>query len=399
MEVDKINTCKGKTIQTDCDTQHFYVLPFMGVFVETIQQYKELLMGIKDRQESIIFERVFGILCYQRRITSARNEVIKKPFLPMHPTSYIEGQSILGLPVAGIIIHTVDSNTKVKYIPDHGTVYGSQYKIGAVERLLVEGIQDPLIASGFSQTVAAEYNKVDRILSRTGFDPSNLVRTWHYIHPINEHYVAFNKERKAYFQRSNIGYATQPECVPASTCIEGKCRKTGYSTMNLYYIKKLDNVRIKRVYSSDQKEADSTSYQYGPTFSRALYVAQAGLKELQISGTASIDQDGKTQYIDNPFRQIERTLLLIKGLLMQADMVFNDICYATCIFKNPSDYSTFREVMRKLGLPDFPHIAIKGNICRDDLLFEMDAVAIKHTDKLSHVAQINRGQGERVVDK
>ena len=84
---------------------------------------------------------------------------------------------------------------------------------------------------------------------------------------------------------------------------------------------------------------------------------------------------------------------------MQADMVFNDICYATCIFKNPSDYSTFREVMRKLGLPDFPHIAIKGNICRDDLLFEMDAVAIKHTDKLSHVAQINRGQGERVVDK
>ena len=87
----------------------------MGVFAEAIEQYKELLMGIKDRQESILFERVFGTLRYQRRLTSVRNEVMKKPFLTRHPTSYTDGQSILGLPVAGIIIHTVDSNTRIKY--------------------------------------------------------------------------------------------------------------------------------------------------------------------------------------------------------------------------------------------------------------------------------------------
>ena len=90
----------------------------MGVFAEAIEQYKELLMGIKDRQESILFERVLGLPLIgpmSRTVRIYFLEVMKKPFLTRHPTSYIDGQSILGLPVAGIIIHTVDSNTRIKY--------------------------------------------------------------------------------------------------------------------------------------------------------------------------------------------------------------------------------------------------------------------------------------------
>ena len=40
MEVGKINTRNEKPVKTDCDTQHFYVLPFAGSLVEAIRQYQ-----------------------------------------------------------------------------------------------------------------------------------------------------------------------------------------------------------------------------------------------------------------------------------------------------------------------------------------------------------------------
>ncbi len=363
-------------IDTGRDKQYFYVLSLEYPFHEALERYKRLLIEINDKQQMILFERIFGYQRYRHKVISVVRDVIKKKILPEHPVSFIEGGSVSGMPIAGIIIHAVGSETAVRYIQDQGTVYGSYYQIGSVERLSVEGIQDPLRASGFSRALSAEYNQVNRIILSAGFDTTDLVRTWHYIHPI-EDYILFNHERKNFFKCSNIDFLKQPESVPASTCIEGKCWKTGYSAMNLYYVKRSTDVEIRRIYNSGQKEADSHAYQYGPTFSRALHAVQPGFEELQISGTASIGEDGITRHVNDPDRQIERTLLMVKGLLQQASMGFSDISYATCIFKHASDYSVFREVVQRLHIPDFPYIPIQGNICRDDLLFELDGIATK----------------------
>lgn len=185
------------------------------------------------RQESIIFERIFGTLHYRWKLGAVRNEWMKKERLSRHPLSYIEGRSIFDLPFADIIIHTVDSHVQVMYIQEDDTVYGSRYQIGAVERFTVEGIQDPIRVSGFLQEVNAEYGKVERLLNKVGFDTADLTRTWHYIYPINEYYSLFNNERRLFFERSNIYYIKRPECVLASTCIEGKCWGKSYSSTYL----------------------------------------------------------------------------------------------------------------------------------------------------------------------
>lgn len=359
------------------DTQYFYVMSLEYPFNEAIEYYKRLLIEISDRQQTILFERIFGYQRYRQKVMAVRKNVLKQRMLPEHPISFIEGKSVSEMPIAGIVIHAVGSETAVRYIQDNGTVYGSRYQIGKVDRLSVEGIQDPWRASGFSQALLAEYDQVNRVIQRAEFNTTDLVRTWHYISPIKDFYISFNQERKNFFKHSDIDYLEHPENVPASTCIEGKCWETGYSTMNLYYIKKTPDVKLRRIYNIGQKEADSRSYQYGPTFSRALHAVQSGLEEFQISGTASIGEDGVTRHIDDTGRQIERTLLMVKGLLEQASMDFRDICYATCIFKHRSDYGIFQEIVKKLHIPDFPYIPIQGNICRDDLLFELDGIAAK----------------------
>ena len=147
--------------------------------------------------------------------------------------------------------------------------------------------------------------------------------------------------------------------------------------MNLYYLKRQGPILIRRIYNQYQKEADNESYIFNPTFSRALQIMQPGLIELQISGTASIDKNGNTVYPGDAYNQIKTALKMVNNLLRQADLEFKDICFATCIFKYKSDYVFFPQVLEELGYSEFPFISIQGNLCRDDLLFEIDGVAMR----------------------
>ena len=129
-------------IDTGRDKQYFYVLSLEYPFHEALERYKRLLIEINDKQQMILFERIFGYQRYRHKVISVVRDVIKKKILPEHPVSFIEGGSVSGMPIAGLIIHAVGSETAVRYIQDQGTVYGSHYQIGSVERLSVEGIQE-----------------------------------------------------------------------------------------------------------------------------------------------------------------------------------------------------------------------------------------------------------------
>lgn len=98
---------------------------------------------------------------------------------------------------------------------------------------------------------------------------------------------------------------------------------------------------------------------------------------MQISGTASIDNHGKTIYIKDPYQQIKRTLLNIKNLLNNVGLDFSDIVCSTCFFKDPSSYKLLKKIIEELNITDFPSINVIANVCRDNLLFEIDAIAVK----------------------
>ena len=366
-----------KTVQARGQTQHFYTLAPTYSISKFVKSYRTLLAEIQQKQEVVIFERVFGDLQYKEYLAQVKKEFFSQLSQQEYPASYVEGSSTSGSPVAGIIIQTVEDGKNVAYIRDHDTVYGTRYFVGSIERLAIEGVIDPLEATDFSSVVVKEDEMIDRISQTAEFNKRDLTRTWHYIYPIIDNYASFNNERRAYFERSGIFYIQEPQSVPASTCIEGRGGDKGCSTMNLYYIKKTDDVHIQRIFNKNQKEADSKFYQYNPTFSRALQIQQPGLCELQISGTASIDKKGNTQHAGDAYSQIKKTMQLVDSLLKQTGMAFNDICYATFILKRKSDFQFVHKVMQELSYPEFPYISIVGNICRDDLLFELDGVAVR----------------------
>ena len=67
---------------------------------------------------------------------------------------------------------------------------------------------------------------------------------------------------------------------------------------------------------------------------------------------------------------------MTKSQPVQADGTLPDIQAATVFVKNPDDMEAVRDVMADAGLADLPAVYVITDVCRDELLFEIDAEAV-----------------------
>lgn len=219
----------------------------------------------------------------------------------------------------------------------------------------------------------AQCNYALRVLQ---FTPKDIIRTWFYIHDIHKNYMSFNNARKEFFDQNQIDYHDHANNLPASTGIEGSS-SAGNSVMQLTAIQgNKDLIWKKRIYNTEQSEADGGQYLFRPTFSRAMLTEVHGLRELHISGTASVGKQGETLFIQDGIRQIETTLHYINHLLENVALTPFDICEGTVFMKHKQLYDHFLEICKQIKFPHEIFIPVLTNICREDLLFEIDGIAI-----------------------
>ncbi len=118
------------------------------------------------------------------------------------------------------------------------------------------------------------------------------------------------------------------------------------------------------------------------SFSRGLAFELNGYKILLISGTASVDENGKTTHIGDFRAQCWRTYSNITSLLESEGMTWQDIVRTTCYLRDiERDYKDFNEIRTAffnwLRLDPLPaSTGIQARLCREDLLVEIDAIAI-----------------------
>lgn len=129
-----------------------------------------------------------------------------------------------------------------------------------------------------------------------------------------------------------------------------------------------------------RREAPQPSPERGPgvrvLFSRGLSVATDRCRYFLVSGTASIDEQGNTVHAGDFDRQAKRTIDNIESLLASGGAVFDDICQASAFIKFPEDVERLRRILKLRGLEDLPLVCTIEDICREDLLVELDATAV-----------------------
>ncbi len=124
------------------------------------------------------------------------------------------------------------------------------------------------------------------------------------------------------------------------------------------------------------------AYDYGSAFSRGMRIDLNGLTILLISGTASIDDAGKTVHVGDLRGQMRRTFDNISKLLASEGATWHDIVRTTCYLRDiERDYQAFNEertrFYKEQGLDPLPaSTGIQAILCRPDLLVEIEAIAM-----------------------
>lgn len=124
------------------------------------------------------------------------------------------------------------------------------------------------------------------------------------------------------------------------------------------------------------------AYDYGSAFSRGLRLELTNYSILFVSGTASVDERGNTAHAGDVKAQSWRTYRNISALLESEGADWHDVVKCTCYLRDiERDYEAFNQVrtafFKWLQLDPLPaSVGIQARLCREDLLVEIEAVAI-----------------------
>jgi 2-iminobutanoate/2-iminopropanoate deaminase len=127
---------------------------------------------------------------------------------------------------------------------------------------------------------------------------------------------------------------------------------------------------------------EAFSYQKPSSFSRGVRIDLGQLTILLISGTASIDHEGKSVHIGDFRAQTRRTFSNISALLAAEGASWKDIVRTSCYLRDiDRDYEAFNEERTAFyieqGLDPLPaSTGIEAKLCRPELLVEIEAIAM-----------------------
>jgi enamine deaminase RidA (YjgF/YER057c/UK114 family) len=155
-----------------------------------------------------------------------------------------------------------------------------------------------------------------------------------------------------------------------------------------------DAVAVKGTHKRVSKNAihapqalnEAYAYSRPSSFSRGLRLDIKGVTILMISGTASVDEHGRTIHEGDFRAQTWRTYQNITALLESEGASWKDVVRTTCYLRDiERDYTDFNEIrtefFQQQGLDPLPaSTGIQAILCRPDLLIEMEAMAIFESD-------------------
>jgi enamine deaminase RidA (YjgF/YER057c/UK114 family) len=242
---------------------------------------------------------------------------------------------------------------------------------------------------------ATAFERMEQQLARAGVGFDQVMRTWIYVNQITDgadgrqRYQELNRARTDFYRDISFGAKMRmpgaPETIfPASTGIGTSGERIAMGCVALD--SRRSDVFVVPLENPQQTSAFDYVASYSPQspkFSRAMALVQGHFITTLVSGTASI-VDSKTVFPGDIVRQTEQTLDNIERLiapenfarhgLLGSGAMLSDLAKLRVYVKHQKDHEACREVVER-RLPRVPAIYLQADVCRPDLLVEIEAVA------------------------
>jgi enamine deaminase RidA (YjgF/YER057c/UK114 family) len=223
----------------------------------------------------------------------------------------------------------------------------------------------------------------------------DVIRTWLYLGNITgaekhtTRYLELNSARTDFYRdRKFFTGLLPPEwkkpVFPASTGIGMKGSEMSLGGIALK--SERSDIVLFPLENPKQTAAYDYAHEYGPDspkFSRAMAIVAGELVTTFISGTASITASD-TRHADNFERQTQQTLDNIQVLIASDNFqqhgfpgmgaTLDDLALARVYLKRPEDYRQARAICQQ-RMGKLPTIYVVSDICRPELLVEIEAIA------------------------
>jgi enamine deaminase RidA (YjgF/YER057c/UK114 family) len=349
--------------------------------------YDRVTEILSNAGAQIIHERIFGNNAIYKNLLETRNKSIRKRF-PEDPglVTYIEGESCYGNPLAGIQLRSfcpAKGEETVKIIREGNIPQGRKWNRNGAKFLQFQKLHGGNLSNEQNHRKQAEmmFRKAETFLKTEDASYRDVVRTWIYVENILDLYHEFNLARNTCYtdfgllKSGNLDHA-EKIFLPASTGITGKNPEGASTIMDLLAVTQSSDtgIQIRPLYGTRQR----SPYRYGSAFSRAMCVVEPEGKWIFVSGTASINEKGESINIGDISSQVKYTVEVVDSLIQSEGASFSDLCEATVFLKRKKDFSLYQETAESLGLSSIPAVYLVADVCRDELLFELDAAFVTH---------------------
>ena len=312
----------------------------------------------------IIREEVFGLRSVADEFLRATTGAV---CVITWPVSWLEGEPLGRGGVAGIHAFAV-SGAEVRWLFSNGRPVASIFSDGYARHCILGDINPSSEAEPRLEQADEIFDLIDQQLSRARMEWKNVARTWLYLDRILEWYGDFNLVRKDAFDRFEL----YSHSMPSSTGIGASNLAGAAVTAGAWAVAPLrPEARVEQVISPLQCSARD----YGSCFSRAVEIVCPDLRRLMVSGTASISRDGITEHRGDFWRQMARTFDVVDAILESRSMGWRNVSRATAYLRRAKDVAACEEFLALRGLR-LPLIMTRADVCRDDLLFEIELDAL-----------------------
>jgi enamine deaminase RidA (YjgF/YER057c/UK114 family) len=202
----------------------------------------------------------------------------------------------------------------------------------------------------------------------------HAVRTWFYVYDVDTEYAGLVEARKRHFE--SIGLTEDTHYV-TSTGIAGRLASPIHRVaLDAYAICHLDERQIRFL---SAPEYLGPTHLYGVTFERGTRIAYGDRSHAFISGTASIDPEGRTLHVGDIERQCRRAVDNVAALLADAGGSFADVAQLTAYVRDGADGPFVTRFLEE-RFPDLPNVVVRAPVCRPNWLVEIECIAVIPND-------------------
>ncbi len=354
-------------------------------------QAQEIFSGISDilrsKKAYILAERVFATQSAMEILSRARSQAYADLDDGVAPSLLVAKEGLSG-PVAGVQVHAISSDSRLEVISLDQTACGRILHVSGRDPALRESRAYLTLSNISADTLRSSWlhstspqspqateqaqlmmEKAESALKQFGADFLSVPRTWMWLKDILSWYEDFNYVRTKFFtERRLIGEGTR-QSMPASTGIGLGPADGSHCAMDLTAVLEPQNsTQFLQAVGKQQCALD-----YGSAFSRASRATTPAGETVFVSGTASIDADGATTHIGDASGQIATTIENVRAVLADMKCKDEDVVQMVAYCKTTEVEKIFNT---SRGALNWPWLTTICDICRPDLLFEIEATAM-----------------------